>query len=115
MHTPSDDEPGSSPLAFARDQPGAGETPARLPGALRARLRLPRKAPAAPSDAPQPALTGPHPGYPPTLDSGAPGNGNGARASQGNGVSDGHGTTVTDHEAEPHLGESAAVPRPRLM
>ncbi len=128
MHTPSDDEPGSSPLAFARDQPGAGDVPARLPGALRARLRLPRKAPAAPSDAPQPAFTGPasaspaasspHPAYPLTLDPGAPadGEGNGAGVSQsnGNGVSHGHGATVTDHDAGPHPGEPPAA-SPRLM
>jgi hypothetical protein len=55
MHTPSDDEPGATPLAFASAQPGEGESLARQLGALRARLRFPRKASAASPDGSSPS------------------------------------------------------------
>ncbi len=43
MRTPSDDEPGSRPPVTAPARPAEGESAARTPGALRARLRLPGK------------------------------------------------------------------------
>src|ERR1700729_1468146 len=51
MRTPSDDEPGTTPLATARARPGEGGPQARPLGALRDRLRFSARVPGPASHA----------------------------------------------------------------